>query len=74
MKTETTERILFDDAVRLFGSKSKLARALGITPQALNNWGEYVPELRVYKLKETYPDEVAVLTAQATGGLKAVNQ
>jgi len=65
-----TKRIKVSDAARLFGGKSALAKTLGITPQALTSWGEYVPELRVYKLMEKYPKETRVLLAQSSGGLK----
>ena len=38
------------DAVAYFGNESKLARALGITKGAVNQWGEIIPELRAVKL------------------------
>lgn len=38
------------DAVEYFGNESKLARALGITKGAVNQWGEIIPELRAVKL------------------------
>ena len=37
---------LFDDSVR------KLADALGITEQAVHQWGDTVPELRAYQIRE----------------------
>lgn len=36
---------LFDNSYR------KLAEALGITEQAVRQWGDSVPELRVYQIK-----------------------
>ena len=36
---------LFDNSYR------KLAEALGITEQAVRQWGETVPELRVFQIK-----------------------
>lgn len=36
---------LFDNSCR------KLAEALGITEQAVRQWGDSVPELRVYQIK-----------------------
>lgn len=36
---------LFDNSYR------KLAEALGITEQAVRQWGDNVPELRVYQIK-----------------------
>lgn len=43
-KQEATD--LFDGSIR------KLAEALGITEQAVHQWGETVPPLRVYQIKE----------------------
>ncbi len=41
-----------DEAKALFdGSIRKLAEALGITEQAVRQWGGQVPELRVYQIK-----------------------
>lgn len=43
-------------------SKSDIARALGITRQAVNKWGNAVPELRILAisiLTDLTPDEVA---------------
>lgn len=41
------------EAIALFdGSVRKLAEALGITEQAVHQWGETVPELRVYQIRE----------------------
>lgn len=34
------------------GSVRNLANALGITEQAVHQWGEKVPELRAYQLKD----------------------
>lgn len=41
-----------DEAVRLMGSKSKVAQALGISRQAVSAWGDDVPPLRAYQLRE----------------------
>tara|TARA_B100000929_G_scaffold278127_1_gene254105 strand:- start:383 stop:595 length:213 start_codon:yes stop_codon:yes gene_type:complete len=38
-------------AIEHFGSTRKLAEALGITPQAINQWGNVVPMLRQYELE-----------------------
>jgi len=43
MKTEV--------AVSYFGTPVALASALGITRQAVNDWGEFVPEGRAYQLE-----------------------
>ena len=66
MDTNTqSNKIRVDDAVRLFGSKAELSRVFGITPQALTIWGEYVPELRVYRLRDSHPIEADFLMKQA---------
>ncbi len=43
------------EAVRRFGSKRKLAKALGITPQAVSHWGRFVPPLRAYEIEALKP-------------------
>ena len=58
-------RIRLDDAVRYFDTKANLARELGINPQAITNWGDYLPELRVYKLMQRHPQAAKVLIKQA---------
>jgi biotin operon repressor len=40
------------DAIAAFGSASDLARALGITRQSVSDWGEDIPELRAYQIRE----------------------
>jgi len=39
-------------AIKLFGSIKALADALGITVHAVYQWGEDVPKLRVYEIRE----------------------
>lgn len=39
-------------AIHLFGSIPELARLLGITPHAIYQWGEEVPPLRAFQIKE----------------------
>lgn len=38
-------------AADFFGSKKKLAEALGISPSAVTMWGDDVPELRQYQIE-----------------------
>lgn len=46
------EKMTTKEALALFdNSYRKLAEALGITEQAVRQWGHYVPELRVYQIK-----------------------
>lgn len=40
------------DAIAVFGSRRKMAEALGITTQAIYQWGEMVPKLRAYEILE----------------------
>lgn len=44
--------MLTADAIHHFGTKTALARALYITPQALTDWGERVPPLRQLQLEK----------------------
>ncbi|MBB3103765.1 Cro/CI family transcriptional regulator [Azomonas macrocytogenes] len=39
------------DATAYFGSKKKLAEALGISPSAVTMWGSVIPELRQFQLE-----------------------
>ena len=55
MKTEA--------AAEFFGSKKKLAEALGITPSAVTMWGEDVPELRQYQIERLTRGKVKSETA-----------
>jgi hypothetical protein len=40
------------DAIEFFGSRKAIADALGIWPQSVYNWGDEVPPLRAYQLRE----------------------
>jgi DNA-binding transcriptional regulator YdaS (Cro superfamily) len=40
------------DAISLFGSIKALAKALGITQPAIYQWGDNVPELRAFQIRE----------------------
>lgn len=41
-----------EEAIQAFGGIKNLADALGIWPQPIYRWGEDVPELRAYQIKE----------------------
>lgn len=45
-------RMTKEEAIAAFGSVRKLSDALGITEQAVHQWGSEVPALRVYQIKE----------------------
>ena len=40
------------DAIEQFGSVAALAAALGLTVQAVYQWGEDVPQLRAYQIRD----------------------
>ena len=40
------------EAIDFFHGAGPLAKALGITRQAVHDWGETVPELRAYQLSQ----------------------
>lgn len=41
-----------DEAIKAFGSQAKLAEALGLSRAAVSLWGETVPPLRAYQIRE----------------------
>jgi transcriptional repressor of cell division inhibition gene dicB len=47
------------EAIEKFGSAKALADALGLWPQAVYKWGENVPELRQYQIREILRDREA---------------
>lgn len=44
-----------EHAIQLAGSAKALASLLGITQGAISQWGEEIPPLRVYELRELKP-------------------
>jgi DNA-binding transcriptional regulator YdaS (Cro superfamily) len=40
-----------DEAVKYYGSQTKLAQALNINPASVSQWGDDVPELRAYQIE-----------------------
>lgn len=40
------------EAIKAFGGVKKLADALGIWPHPIYRWGEEVPKLRAYQIRE----------------------
>ncbi|HBC3828641.1 TPA: Cro/CI family transcriptional regulator [Vibrio parahaemolyticus] len=40
-----------DDAIAFFGSKTKTALALGISPSSITQWGKFVPKSRAYEIE-----------------------
>lgn len=41
-----------EHAIKVFGTRRKLADALGISTQATYQWGDVVPKLRAYEVLE----------------------
>ncbi|WP_211243416.1 Cro/CI family transcriptional regulator [Chitiniphilus eburneus] len=54
-------KIKTSDAIALMQGRGPLARLLGITWQAVDQWGEYVPELRAYQLVEKCPAALSLV-------------
>lgn len=46
-----TESMKTKDAIKHFGNGNRLAKALGISRQAIDSWGEDVPPLRAWELE-----------------------
>lgn len=44
------------EAIAKAGTAYQLAKILGIKPQSISNWGDNVPALQVYRLKELRPE------------------
>lgn len=42
-------------AIRRAGGATNLAQMLGLTRQAVHQWGEDIPPLQVYRLRELRP-------------------
>lgn len=64
MRTKQQARLRTEDVIRVIGGKSILADLLEIERSAVSQWGEYIPELRRYQLKELRPTlerEIAAL-------------
>jgi DNA-binding transcriptional regulator YdaS (Cro superfamily) len=52
------------DLIAVFGSAKALATFLGVSKSAISQWGDSVPELREYKIREKRPaidDEIAAV-------------
>jgi len=54
-----------DAAIKLAGGSTALADLLNITVSAVSQWGELVPDLRVYQLKEIKPSWFVAAPAKA---------
>jgi predicted transcriptional regulator len=55
------------DLVAVLGSQRALAALLDITPSAVSQWPEDLPELRIYQVRDKVPDidqRIATLTKE----------
>lgn len=54
MTDTATDTMTVQDAMRVLGcpTKAALARALGVSRQNIHAWGDVVPELRRYQIRE----------------------
>lgn len=62
------------DVIKYFGSAAKVARAIKISRSAVCQWGEEVPPLRAYQIREVAPgivDCVAGGADMSCDGLEA---
>lgn len=53
-----------DAVIELFDTATAVAEFLGISKSAVSQWGDEVPDLRIYQLREKRPtidDELAAL-------------
>ncbi|MEQ1141867.1 Cro/CI family transcriptional regulator [Acinetobacter soli] len=48
--------MLKKDAVQAFKNNVGVAKAIGITKQAVSGWGDFVPELSALKLLKVKPE------------------
>ena len=49
------------EAIKFYGTATRLAKALGITPQAVYKWPATVPMVRQYQLAELTGDRLNVV-------------
>lgn len=44
------------EAIKKLGSAAAVARALNISQPSVSTWGEDIPELRAYQLRDKFPE------------------
>jgi hypothetical protein len=54
-------------AISKAGGRNALARILCITPSAISQWGEHMPELQAYRLKSAKPHWISALIKESSG-------
>ena len=54
-----------EDALLYFGPRNvDLAKVLNVTPQAVGRYGEFVPELQAYKLRDMLQERLVEIALQ----------
>lgn len=48
-----------EEAIKAFGTARALAEAIGVTEQAVSQWGVTIPELRAYQIRAILADRAA---------------
>lgn len=74
--------MLKQDAINFFGNKTRVAKAAGVDPSAVSQWGELIPEKNAFRLQMAsghvlqYKPEIYDNHAKSkrSGGLKHENQ
>lgn len=58
MEIVSIPRVTKEDAIRIFGEgkQTALATTLGVSPQAVQKWGEYIPTEQAKKLYRLRPE------------------
>lgn len=54
------------DLIEILGTHIAVAQVLGITRSAVSQWGEFIPELQEYRLRERDPDLYQRAAARAS--------
>jgi len=55
-----------DSAVAHFGSKQELAKAIGVSPSAVSQWGKSIPSLRQFQIQALTNGELKAMTQLAS--------
>lgn len=50
-KDYNVKKVTYKQALRFFGNANRMAKALGISRQAVGDWKEVIPELRQYQIR-----------------------
>lgn len=56
MPYNCTMKIKTETMIKVFGSPSAIARFYGCARQSVQGWGEFIPPVRMYELRDRRPD------------------